>query len=124
MKRILFISKSHLCHNLLQAVMTLIQKKGEAVCAESVDEALLLPRRGAPFRLILVDWNALAEEKNGVEETAKLGGHRLLAPAARILLHSRGTALPDQALKEQNFSAFYAKPFLVEELAKIIEDHL
>ncbi|MBI4410917.1 MAG: hypothetical protein HY541_00335 [Deltaproteobacteria bacterium] len=124
MKRVLFISKSPLCHNLFQAVVTLIPKKAEAVCVESVDEALSLSRRGRPFRLILVDLNALADEKNGAKAAVRLGEHRLLEPAARILLHSRGAALPDQALKEQNFSAFYTKPFLAEELAKIIDDHL
>lgn len=124
MKRVLFISKSRLCHNLLKAVVTLVSKKTEPVCVESIDEALSLPRRGAPFRLILVDWNAIAEEKNGVEETAKLNGHRLLADAARVLLHSHGADLPEGALKGQNFSAFHAKPFLAEELAGIIERHL
>ena len=124
MKRVLFISKSRLCHNLLQAVVTLVPKKAELTCAETIAEALLLPRRGAPVRLILVDWNALMEEKNGVKEAVKLGEHRLLASAVRILLHNRGAPFPEEALREQHFAGFHAKPFLPEELAGIINDHL
>ncbi|MBI2340254.1 MAG: hypothetical protein HYU99_07820 [Deltaproteobacteria bacterium] len=124
MKKILFISKSRLCHNLLQAVAALVPKKVEAVCVESVAEALSLPRRGSAMDLVLVDWNALEEAKSGIREIGQFHDHRRLEGAARVLIHARGASLWENELKEQNFSGFYAKPFLAEELAKIIGDHL
>ena len=118
MKKILFISRSKLSHNLFRAVLPLVPVKLEAVCVEMLEEAGKISKRGRAYALILADGNAFTETQVPAA-MATIDKHPLLKGARRVLINSKDGFNP-RVLKEVGF-IFYTKPFLPEELAGLIE---
>lgn len=108
----------------MRALVPLIPKQIELTCAENLNELLEQPKRGTPFRVLIFDSNVFEDGHNSLKELDQLAGHRLLKEGKRILLHPRQQTSHQQELKEKGFVGFYTKPFLIEEIAKIIEDNL
>lgn len=124
MKHLLFISQSRLSHNLLRTILPLVPVRVDLTCLENIDEINTMPRRGKPYSLILFDWNALSELKDVGGKLDELNSHPLLKRGESILIHTHGVDYKDPLLSKKGFKGFYAKPFLAEELASIIEKHM
>lgn len=120
MKRVLFISRSKLSHNLLRAVLPLTAEKTDLVCLDSADEIPKVPKRGKPFRLVVVDSNCFGKDENPKEFTDRLNEHPLAKKAGRVLIYSHLTDVKKDLLRKKGFGSFHAKPFSAEELANIV----
>ena len=120
MKRILFISRSELSHNLLRAILPLVSYKVRLVCVDEFSEAMALPQKGKPFDFILVDWNSLSSLENLSEKLEILNNARLFKEVRRALICPHDVDCSESLLQENGFVAFHRKPFLTEELAAVI----
>ena len=60
MKKVLFISKSKLSHNLLRALVPLVPTKTDLTCVEGVGDLAHLGKRGKGYQIVLADWNVFA----------------------------------------------------------------
>ncbi len=117
MKQTLLISQSKLAHNLFKTVAASIPVMLE--CTENPEDANLLPKTGRLFSTIVFDWQAL-EGKNLDDVLEPFKKHRRLQEAVKILIHPRDKNIPQDKLKRLGITRFHAKPFLTEEIVKIL----
>ncbi|MDO8518656.1 MAG: hypothetical protein Q7T11_00650 [Deltaproteobacteria bacterium] len=122
MKKVLFISRSKLSHNLLRAILPLAPVKTDMDCLEGVEEVSRIPKRGKRYDLLLADWNSFSSLKDPLQGVSELEKHPLTKGAKKILLHPLAWA-GLRGLSEAGFS-FRAKPFLPEDLAHIIGEKI
>lgn len=122
MKHLLFISQSKLSQNLLRPVLVLTSKKMALRCCESV-ETIPWPKKGrSDFQLILIDWNAINEEKKLEDSLASLDQNRALSGAVRVLIHPLHAVIEKELFNKYGFTGYYIKPFLAKDLADIISN--
>jgi len=123
MKRLLFISRSGLCHNLLQEVLLLVPVKTELVPLEGFSQVEQLPESEKKFALVLVDQNCLEGDPEWKGDGIPMK-HPSVKTAQTILIYPHNRK-PDPRLTEKiSFEAMGQKPFLPEELASLISKGL
>ncbi|HBF13114.1 MAG TPA: hypothetical protein DDW49_06980 [Deltaproteobacteria bacterium] len=120
MKNILYISQSRLSHNLLRALLPYLPEMVQLTCVDRLNEALLLPKMGKPYQLVIIDWNTLAGHNPLEPHINDLNRHPLITKAPKILIHSYNQEIPKEILTTKGFVAFYTKPFLTDELINIM----
>lgn len=120
MKRILFLSKSRLSHNLIRAVLPLISGKTELVCVDSPEEFATLPKRGKAFSLVAADWNIFADPKESGPFFEAVKAHPLVQKTGFILFHAPEADFDRGEFSKKGFKSFHQKPFLPEELCEIL----
>lgn len=121
MKRVLFISQSTLCHNLLQIITAQFPTKTELDCLNSTEEALSLSKKNKPYHLVIFDWNCLVNWPDCESLLTQLNGHPVLSGANWILIYPHQGEFPKMLLEKKGFRAFYSKPFITDELAQLIQ---
>lgn len=120
MKRVLFISQSTLCHNLLKIITEQFPTKTELDCVNSIEESLALSKKSKPYHLMIFDWNCLMHQPNPEVCLPQLKGHPAFGQANWVLIYPHQGEFPKTLLEKKGFRAFYAKPFIADELAQMI----
>ena len=118
MKKILFITRSSLAPNLLQAVLPLVPFKIKLTAVESLAALVTLPQKGKGFSLVLADLNSLRDLSPADQEFFRQAP--VLQGTSRALFYPRKTEINKINFENLGFSQFYQKPFLPEKLAEII----
>lgn len=118
MKKILFLTRSSLAPNLLQAVLPLVPFKVKLTAVDSLATLVTLPQKGKGFSLVLADLNALCELSAADQEFFRQTP--VLKNTPRALFYPLKTAIDKAKFENLGFSQFYQKPFLPEQLAEII----
>ena len=121
MKRILFLSKSRLSHNLMDLITPCIPKR--IVLTGLTDSgALTTTYFPKPIQLVMIDENFLDETfENTLTELFATFAFR---HAKKVLICHKNSKTDRERLTALGINYFHTKPFLAEELAAIIEKYL
>lgn len=123
MKQILFISQSQLAHNLLTTVLPLVPNKVTLDSISSIAELDSLDSKAGSYKLILIDWNLFQETDNPTPMLDMIKKHPQTQNAARILLYPHNNQRATQVFSNNDFVSFLQKPFLTDDIAKLIQTH-
>lgn len=118
MKTLLFLSRSKLSLNLLQAVGSLVAVSFNVQHFEDLTGLDEVRRPRKPFDVVLVDWNILAPSPEKILPIFKT--HHLLQAVPKILLHPYTVKVPKPQFAECGFGHIYSKPILAEDLAVLL----
>ncbi len=118
-KHVIFVSQSHLAHNVIEILSKTLTKRVDLTCFTTLND---LAESAAlhPVNLVILDHNTFAAA--GSEHTISLLlGTRSLKHTYKILLHKRDDVFDSQLLQSLGFVSFLTKPFLPEELTELMQ---
>lgn len=120
MKRLLFISRSTLPHNLLRAVLPLVNTPVDLTCIHAPEEISRITGRGRPFHMVLVDFNAIKGHETGDQLLERFRQQPRFKESSFVLIHSGKDQVDGAIFESAGFAGIYQKPFSTGELAGII----
>lgn len=118
MKRVLFLSRSVLCQNLLALLLENYPDKIDHIYESQYDH-VIKSVAGKTIHLIIMDANSISETSSPAALDSKYMGK-----AKRLLIHDRSKKPSDEFIMRFKINQTLAKPFTEEELADIIENTL
>lgn len=120
MKKLLFISRSTLPHNLLRAVLPLVPFPVDLTCIHTPEEVSQMTGRVRPFHMVLLDFNAIDGSETGDQTLEQFRQQPRLKESSFVLIHSDKDQIQHPFFENAGFTGIYQKPFSTGELAGII----
>lgn len=104
----------------MDAVLSLVPAKVQLTCLDGIKDVSDLPKRGTNYQLAVIDWNAVTSLDSPEKSLGQMEKHSRLKKTPRILLYPHQVDIPQSLQNKNGFKALHKKPFLTEELARIL----